>query len=71
MAKYEYKCLECEEIEVFDEHPKAITKCIECNGKLKLLSEDSSYQWECSECGALVDKMNEVCSNNCFKAMMR
>lgn len=72
MARYEYKCSECEEIEVFDRHPKAhIPECIECNGELRLHSVDSSYQWECSECGAPVDRMNEVCSNNCFKAMMR
>ena len=71
MARYEYKCSECEEIEVFDKHPKALAECIECNGELRLHSVDSSYQWECSECGAPVDKMNEVCSNNCFKAMMR
>ena len=64
MARYEYKCLECEEIEIFDEYPKTLAECIECNGKLKLLSEDSGYQWECSECGAPVDKVNEVCSNN-------
>jgi len=56
---------------VFDKNPKALAECIECNGELRLHSVDSSYQWECSECGAPVDRMNEVCSNNCFKAMMR
>lgn len=27
--------------------------------------------WECSECGAPVKNMNDVCSRNCFNAMMR
>jgi predicted nucleic acid-binding Zn ribbon protein len=27
--------------------------------------------WECSECGAPVENMNDVCSRNCFNAMMR
>jgi hypothetical protein len=27
--------------------------------------------WECSECGASVDNMNDVCSRSCFNAMMR
>jgi len=27
--------------------------------------------WECSECGAPVDNMNDVCSRGCFNAMMR
>ncbi len=27
--------------------------------------------WECSECGAPVDNMNDVCSRSCFNAMMR
>ena len=27
--------------------------------------------WECSECGAPVENMNDVCSQSCFNAMMR
>ena len=27
--------------------------------------------WECSECGAPVDNMNDVCSRSCFNSMMR
>ena len=27
--------------------------------------------WECSECGAPVENMNDVCSQGCFNAMMR
>jgi len=27
--------------------------------------------WECSECGAPVNNMNDVCSQSCFNAMMR
>ncbi len=27
--------------------------------------------WECSECGAPVENMNDVCSRGCFNAMMR
>jgi len=27
--------------------------------------------WECSECGASVENMNDVCSRSCFNAMMR
>jgi|EP01047_Picozoa_sp_COSAG01_P003600 pimeloyl-CoA synthetase len=27
--------------------------------------------WECSECGAPVNNMNDVCSRSCFNAMMR
>ena len=27
--------------------------------------------WECSECGAPVNNMNDVCSRSCFNSMMR
>tara|TARA_R100000951_G_scaffold80958_1_gene68737 strand:- start:130 stop:438 length:309 start_codon:yes stop_codon:yes gene_type:complete len=27
--------------------------------------------WKCSECGASVENMNDVCSRGCFNAMMR
>jgi len=27
--------------------------------------------WKCSECGAPVENMNDVCSRSCFNAMMR
>lgn len=27
--------------------------------------------WECSECGAPVENMNDYCSRNCFNAGMR
>ncbi len=72
MARYEYKCYECEELTVVDKHLPALTEC-ECDakGELRLWSVDSFYQWECSECGAPVDRENDVCSQNCFKAMMR
>ncbi len=34
-------------------------------------SEMPEGGWECSECGAPVENMNDYCSRNCFNAGMR
>lgn len=70
MARYEYECKNCEEVQVLDTHPKALAQC-ECGEELRLRSVDSSYKWECSECGGPVDKMNDYCSHKCFETGMR
>ena len=84
MSKYEYKCMTCDHIYWF-EHSQSYKNCKKCkdNGELRLKSirhddveEDEEPEmpesgWECSECGAPVENMNDVCSSNCFNAMMR
>ena len=84
MSKYEYKCMTCDHIYWF-EHSQSYRNCKKCkdNGELRLKSirhddveEDEEPEmpeggWECSECGAPVENMNDVCSQSCFNAMMR
>ena len=84
MSKYEYKCMTCDHIYWF-EHSQSYRNCKKCKdkGELRLKSirhddveEDEEPEmpeggWECSECGALVENMNDYCSRSCFNAGMR
>ena len=84
MSKYEYKCMSCDHIYWF-EHSQSYKNCKKCKdkGELRLKSirhddieEDDEPEmpeggWECSECGAPVNNMNDYCSQRCFNAGMR
>jgi len=84
MSKYEYKCMTCDHIYWF-EHSQSYKNCKKCKdkGELRLKSirhddieEDDEPEmpeggWECSECGAPVENMNDYCSQKCFNAGMR
>jgi DNA-directed RNA polymerase subunit RPC12/RpoP len=84
MSKYEYKCMTCDHIYWFD-HSQSYKNCKKCkdSGELRLKSirhdDVEEYEepempedgWKCSECGAPVENMNDVCSRSCFNAMMR
>ena len=84
MSKYEYKCMSCDHIYWF-EHSQSYKNCKKCKdkGELRLKSirhddieEDDEREmpeggWECSECGAPVENMNDYCSQKCFNAGMR
>ncbi len=65
--KYTYECEKCEEVEETDQ--EIDYKC-DCGESYTLKSEES-FMWECSECGNYVHRMNDVCSQSCFNAMMR
>jgi DNA-directed RNA polymerase subunit RPC12/RpoP len=84
IRKYEYKCMTCDHIYWF-EHSQSYKNCKKCKdkGELRLKSirhddieEDEEPEmpeggWECSECGAPVENMNDYCSQRCFNAGMR
>ncbi len=84
MSKYEYKCMICDHIYWFD-HSQSYKNCKKCKDKgelrLKSIQHDDVEEneepkmpesgWECSECGAPVENMNDYCSRSCFNAGMR
>ncbi len=84
MSKYEYKCMTCDHIYWFD-HSQSYKNCKKCKDKgelrLKSIQHDDVEEneepkmpesgWECSECGAPVENMNDYCSRSCFNAGMR
>lgn len=87
MDKYTYKCSTCSKIYNFSHPQSYKNcKACEERGELRLQSilhddveendkddepEMPEGGWECSECGAPVNNMNDVCSQSCFNAMMR
>lgn len=84
MSKYEYKCMTCDHIYWF-EHSQSYKNCKKCKDKgelrLKSILHDDIEEnnepempeggWECSECGAPVNNINDYCSRSCFNAGMR
>ena len=76
MDKYTYKCNNCSKVYGFP-HLQSYKKCNKCESGGQLIFEDDEEPempeggWECSECGAPVNNINDVCSRSCFNAMMR